>query len=151
MVSSLLLENEGVLTLETQFELIRTTAPEMVGRSLGEVDVRARTGCTVVAAERGDQLLTDLGPEFTSREGDTLLVAGSDETITNSLLSPDDVSAVVIGYLLYLTKYTSHSERGEEARKESSQQRSGSQYRSLLKRTGRRHIEKQQLVIHMLR
>lgn len=81
MVSSLLLEDEEVLTLETQFELIRTTAPEIVGRSLGEVDVRARTGCTVVAVERGDQLLTDLGPEFTIREGDTLIVAGSDETI----------------------------------------------------------------------
>ena len=81
MVSSLLLEDEEVLTPETQFELIRTTAPEIVGRSLGEVNVRARTGCTVVAAERGDKLLTDLGPEFTIQEGDTLIVAGSDETI----------------------------------------------------------------------
>lgn len=81
MVSSLLLEDEEILTPETQFELIRTTAPEIVGRTLGEVNVRARTGCTVVAAERGDQLLTDLGPEFTIQEDDTLIVAGSDETI----------------------------------------------------------------------
>ena len=75
------LEDEEILTPETQFELIRTTAPEIAGRTLGEVNVRARTGCTVVAAERGDQLLTDLGPEFTIQEGDTLIVAGSDETI----------------------------------------------------------------------
>ncbi|MCU4744605.1 potassium channel family protein [Natronoglomus mannanivorans] len=81
MLTSVLLEDEEILTPETQFELIRTTAPGLVGRSLGESDVRARTGCTVIAAERDDELLTDLGPEFTVREGDTLIVAGSDETV----------------------------------------------------------------------
>ncbi|RKD97770.1 potassium channel family protein [Halopiger aswanensis] len=81
MLSSLLLEDEEVLTPETQFEIIRTTAPALVGRSLGEVDVRARLGCTVVAAERDGELLTNLGAEFTIRTGDTLIVAGSDETV----------------------------------------------------------------------
>ncbi|GAB3666263.1 hypothetical protein GCM10028856_07890 [Halopiger thermotolerans] len=81
MLSSLLLEDEEVLTPETQFEIIRTTAPALVGRSLGEVDVRARLGCTVVAAERDGKLLTNLGAEFTIRAGDTLIVAGSDETV----------------------------------------------------------------------
>jgi len=81
MLASVLIEDEEVLTPETQFELVRTAAPELVGRSLGDVDLRARTGCTVVAAERGDELLTDLGPEFIIREDDTLIVAGSDEAI----------------------------------------------------------------------
>ena len=81
MLSSLLLEDEEVLTPETQFEIIRTSAPALVGRSLGEVDVRARLGCTVVAAERNGELLTNLGPDFTVRADDTLIVAGSDETV----------------------------------------------------------------------
>ncbi|QFU83026.1 potassium channel family protein [Natronorubrum aibiense] len=81
MLSSILLEDEEILTPETQFEIIRTTAPELVGQSLKEADVRARLGCTVVAAERNGELLTNLGPEFTVREGDVLIVAGSDETV----------------------------------------------------------------------
>lgn len=81
MLSSVLLEDEEILSPETQFEIIRTTAPELVGRSLGEADVRARLGCTVVAAERNGELLTNLGAEFTVREDDTLIVAGSDETV----------------------------------------------------------------------
>ena len=81
MLASVLIEDEEVLTPETQFELVRTAAPALVGRSLGDVDLRARTGCTVVAAERGDELLTDLGPSFVVREDDTLIVAGSDEAI----------------------------------------------------------------------
>ncbi|SDC18160.1 TrkA family potassium uptake protein [Natrinema hispanicum] len=81
MLASVLIEDEEVLTPETQFELVRTAAPELVGRSLGDVDLRARTGCTVVAVERGDELLTDLGPGFVVRADDTLIVAGSDEAI----------------------------------------------------------------------
>jgi Trk K+ transport system NAD-binding subunit len=79
MLASLLIEGEEILTPETQFELVRTTAPRIAGRSLGEVDLRARTGCTVVAAERDGELLTDLGPEFVVRRDDVLIAAGSDE------------------------------------------------------------------------
>ncbi|WP_226005911.1 potassium channel family protein [Natrinema salinisoli] len=81
MLDSILIEGEEILTPETQFELVRTTAPRIVGRSLGEVDLRARTGCTIVAVERGDELLTDLGPEFVVREDDMLIVAGSDDAV----------------------------------------------------------------------
>jgi len=81
MLASILIEDEEILTPETQFELVRTTAPQIVGRSLGDVDLRARTGCTVVAVERNEDLLTDLGPEFVVREDDMLIVAGSDEAI----------------------------------------------------------------------
>ncbi|WP_049901547.1 TrkA family potassium uptake protein [Natrinema sp. J7-1] len=81
MLGSILIEGEEILTPETQFELVRTTAPGIAGRSLGDVDLRARTGCTVVAVERNGDLLTDLGPEFVVREDDMLIVAGSDEAV----------------------------------------------------------------------
>ncbi|WP_137289844.1 potassium channel family protein [Natronorubrum halophilum] len=81
MLSSILLEDEQVLTPEIQFEIVRTDAPAFAGRTLGEIEVRARLGCTVVAAERNGELMTDLGPEFTVRRDDALIVAGSDETV----------------------------------------------------------------------
>ncbi|WP_440769518.1 potassium channel family protein [Natronorubrum sp. DTA28] len=81
ILSSILLEDEEVLTPETQFEIVRTTAPEFAGQTLGDLDIRARLGCTVVAAERDGELLTDLGPEFTIQRDDSVIVAGSDETV----------------------------------------------------------------------
>ena len=80
MVASGLLDDEG-LTPELQIELVRTTAPGLAGTSLADADVRARTGCTVVAAERDGRLLTDVGADFVVDADDTLIVAGSDEGI----------------------------------------------------------------------
>jgi Trk K+ transport system NAD-binding subunit len=79
MLASTILEDEEVMSLDKQVEVVRTHAPNLVGRSLGEADVRARTGCTVVGVERDGEVVTDLGPEFTVREGDELVIAGTDE------------------------------------------------------------------------
>ena len=79
MVASAVLEDEDVISLDTQVEVVRTRAPGLVGTSLGDADVRARTGVTVVAVERDGEVVTDLGPHFRTREGDELIVAGPDE------------------------------------------------------------------------
>jgi len=79
MLASTILEDEEVISLDKQVEVVRTRAPNLVGRTLGEADVRARTGCTVVGVERDGEVVTDLGPEFTVREGDELVIAGTDE------------------------------------------------------------------------
>ncbi|GAB6861521.1 potassium channel family protein [Haloplanus litoreus] len=79
MLASTILEDEEVISLDKQVEVVRTRAPNLVGRTLGEADVRARTGCTVVGVERDGQVVTDLGPEFVVREGDELVIAGTDE------------------------------------------------------------------------
>ena len=79
MLASTILEDEEVISLDKQVEVIRTHAPGLVGRTLGEADVRARTGCTVVGVERDGEVVTDLGPEFRIREGDELVIAGTDE------------------------------------------------------------------------
>ncbi|MFC6719707.1 potassium channel family protein [Natrialbaceae archaeon GCM10025810] len=81
MLASLLIEGEDVLTPLTQFELVRTRATALTGRSLGEADVRARTGCTVVAVEREGELLVDVGPEFVIEPDDDVIVAGSGEAV----------------------------------------------------------------------
>ncbi|WP_049981372.1 potassium channel family protein [Halolamina rubra] len=80
MLASKLLDEE-VITPETQVEVVRREAPALVGRTLGQADVRARTGCTVIAVERGGRTLTSVGPDLRVRDGDTLVVAGDDDAI----------------------------------------------------------------------
>ena len=80
MLASKLLDEE-VITPETQVELVRMRAPELAGRTLGEVDVRARTNCTVLAIERDDELLTGIDAGLMIREDDMLVLAGNDEAI----------------------------------------------------------------------
>jgi Trk K+ transport system NAD-binding subunit len=77
-VASEVLE-EDILSVGTNIEVVRTTVPGLVGETLGDSNVRERTGCTVVAVERDGDLLTDLTPDFRAREGDEFIVAGTDE------------------------------------------------------------------------
>ncbi|WP_436923127.1 potassium channel family protein [Halosimplex amylolyticum] len=79
MVASAVLEDEDVISLDTQVEVLRTRAPGLVGHSLGDADVRAKTGVTVVAVKRNGEVLTDLGPDFRPQTDDELVVAGPDE------------------------------------------------------------------------
>jgi len=79
LLASHLIEDKDILTPQAEFEFVRTKAPALVGRTLGEVDVRARTNCTVVAVEREGGLVTDLGANFEIREDDVLIVSGGDE------------------------------------------------------------------------
>ena len=81
MLASHLLDEE-VLRPETQREIVRTAGPRLRGETLAEADVRALTGCTVIAVERNGEVLTDVGPNTTVREGDTLVVAGTDAAVT---------------------------------------------------------------------
>lgn len=75
--ASILIDEVEIVTPDTEFEFVRTEVPAFAGRSLAELDIRAETGCTVVAIERDDELLTDLGGDFVVEEGDHLIVAGS--------------------------------------------------------------------------
>lgn len=72
---------EEVMTPNKQIKMVRTRARGLEGRSLGDAGVGERTGCVVVAIERGDSLYTDLDPGFSVREGDRVIVAGSDDDI----------------------------------------------------------------------
>ncbi|NEU58151.1 TrkA family potassium uptake protein [Halorussus sp. MSC15.2] len=81
MLASTILEREEVISMDKQVEIVRTTATEFVGQSLAETDIRARTGCTVVAVERDGSVVTELGPDFHFRRGDDVIVAGTDESV----------------------------------------------------------------------
>lgn len=79
-LAALLIDEIEILTPDTEFGFIRTEVPGFAGQSLGEIDLRERTGCTVVAVERDGELLTDIGAEFVIDEDDVLIVAGSEES-----------------------------------------------------------------------
>jgi Trk K+ transport system NAD-binding subunit len=87
MLASNLLDEE-IIAPQAQIEIVRLECPSLNGRTLAQADVRARTNCTVIAAERNGDLLTDVGPDFRVMPGDQLILAGADEDINrfNELL-----------------------------------------------------------------
>jgi len=81
MLASTILD-EDIISLDQQVEVIRLDAGRLVGRTPAEADIRAETGCTVIAVERDGDVFTDIDPDFRFREGDDLIVAGPDESTT---------------------------------------------------------------------
>jgi len=57
----------------------------LVGRTLRESGIGERTGLTVVAVERGAELISDIGPETRLSEECTLLTIGSDDQVEQFL------------------------------------------------------------------
>ncbi|MFB6169511.1 MAG: TrkA family potassium uptake protein [Haloarculaceae archaeon] len=80
MLASTILGDE-VLSFDRQIELLRTEPGSLAGQRLADSDVRSRTGCTVIAVERDDEVRTDVGPDFVPEPGDALVVAGTDDAI----------------------------------------------------------------------
>jgi len=63
------------------------------GKSLKELDLRQKTGATVIAIVRGEQSFTGPSPEFEIREGDTLVLVASHKDMDRAfqfLDSPHD-------------------------------------------------------------
>lgn len=81
MIASTILEDEDVLSLDQQVEVVRTSASELVGQTIGEALVRTKSGCTVVALERDGDIILDVGPDVRVESGDELIIAGTDEGI----------------------------------------------------------------------
>jgi len=69
------------LLKEEEHDWITVPATFRSGLSLAELDVRARTGVSVLAVDRAGAIDTVPAPTFTPRAGDRLLVLGA----TNAL------------------------------------------------------------------
>ena len=81
MSAARLLEGRDVLSVEQQVEVVRVEAPGLVGRTLGDADVRETTDCTVMAIERDADVITEMGPRTTVEPDDELIVVGTDDGI----------------------------------------------------------------------
>ena len=55
----------------------------LVGKSLREADVRSNVGCIVVAIQRDDRVITDLGADYVVEPEDKVIVAGTDRDIND--------------------------------------------------------------------
>jgi len=68
---------EEAFTIDAQLKVVRVPVGALEGRTAGDLPIRERTGCSVVAVERGDEVVVDLGADFQFLRGDTLFVCGS--------------------------------------------------------------------------
>lgn len=81
MSESRLLEDRDVMSLNQQVEVVRERAPALAGKTIGGAAIRDKTGCTVLAIERGDEAITDIGPETRIEPGDEIVFVGTDKGI----------------------------------------------------------------------
>ncbi|MFP4228980.1 MAG: potassium channel family protein, partial [Salinivenus sp.] len=82
MMAATVLDEEDVLSFQTKIDVVRLEAGRLTGRTLAEANVRAETGCTVVAAVRDGHVVTSLDPdEFVFRDDDKLVIVGTDEGV----------------------------------------------------------------------
>lgn len=76
ILAAQLLDEESV-TLDPRLRVLRLGVDRLAGSSLTEVDLRQRTGSTIIAVERGEDLHVDLAPDFDFSAGDVAYVCGS--------------------------------------------------------------------------
>ena len=72
---------EEVVALEGEIRLVRTAAGELAGRQLRAARIRERTDCSVVAVERGEEVILEFGADFELQDKDALYVTGSSDHI----------------------------------------------------------------------
>lgn len=53
----------------------------LIGKTIGDGQIRTRTGASVVAVLRGQESFPGPGPEFQFNKGDVVLMTGSDESV----------------------------------------------------------------------
>lgn len=71
-----LLGQEAV-SVDLQLKVLKVTAGRLAGRHPAEMGVRQRTGASVVAVERGEDVLVEFGPDFRFQAQDAVYVCGS--------------------------------------------------------------------------
>lgn len=82
MLASTVFEDEDLLAYVEQVTIVRLSAPGLSGSTLVEADVRAETGCSVVAVVRDGETVTDFDPaRFEFRRGDEVVIAGTEDDV----------------------------------------------------------------------
>jgi Trk K+ transport system NAD-binding subunit len=76
MLAKKLLGQEA-FEVDQQLKVLKVAARPLAGRHLSELRLRSRTGCSLVAVERGDDVLVELAPDFRFQPDDTVYVCGS--------------------------------------------------------------------------
>jgi Trk K+ transport system NAD-binding subunit len=80
MLAQKLLGEEAV-SVDPQLKVLKVEAAGLAGRRPAELGVRERTGCSIVAVERGEEVLVELGPDFRFQPEDAVYVCGSSRAV----------------------------------------------------------------------
>jgi len=82
MLASNIFEDETSLAAEKQINLLQLPVGHLSGTTLAKSNVRAKTGCTILAVIRDGQKITTLHPDkFKFRDYDDIIVVGTDNSI----------------------------------------------------------------------
>jgi Trk K+ transport system NAD-binding subunit len=69
------------VALDQSLKISMVSSPELVGKHPADLRIRTRTGCSVVAIERGRELIVHLDREFRFQAGDSVYICGNEEAI----------------------------------------------------------------------
>jgi Trk K+ transport system NAD-binding subunit len=78
ILASRLLRKETV-AVDPELKVVKVSSDGLEGQHPVEAGVRDKTGCSVVAVERGDDLLVEFGREFRFAPGDAIYICGSEK------------------------------------------------------------------------
>ncbi|WP_375583967.1 potassium channel family protein [Cyclobacterium xiamenense] len=82
MLASSIFEDETSLAADKQINLLRIPVGKLTGTTLAKSNVRAETGCTVLAVIRDGKKISTIDPgTFLFEQEDYVIVAGTDESI----------------------------------------------------------------------
>ena len=80
MLAKKLLGQEAI-AIDPQLKILRVSPDGLHGHHPADLHIRERTGCSVVAVERGDRVLVEFGPDFRFEPQDTVYVCGSPQAV----------------------------------------------------------------------
>ncbi len=72
------------ITIESKLTVTKIVAPQLAEQHPSDLDLRARTGCSVVAIERDGDAIVQFDPTFRFRADDAIFVCGSTEATERS-------------------------------------------------------------------
>ncbi len=72
---------EESVSIQPQIKVVRTRAGDLAGNPLLSSRIRERTGCSIVAIERDDEVIVKFGKELTLTEIDRVYVSGTPDAI----------------------------------------------------------------------
>jgi Trk K+ transport system NAD-binding subunit len=80
MLAQKLLGQEAV-AVDPQLKILRIAPDGLAGRHPSGLAIRERTGCSVVAVERGNDVLVEFGPDFRFQPSDAVYICGSGNAV----------------------------------------------------------------------
>jgi Trk K+ transport system NAD-binding subunit len=75
-----LLGKESV-AVDPELRVLKVASRDLEGQHPAKLGIREKTGCSVVAVERGDELLVEFGNDFCFERGDAIYICGGSEAV----------------------------------------------------------------------